>query len=271
MHVKSGSLELAAPQHTSHSTPAHRRKDLVPNAVVKSGIPAPAAGCRPITAFRVESASIQYGRLHRVLRNYLHHPLAAQTLRERLNTSDDATKHLMRVGFKSSEGSGGYGGSREAGASDTSSTGTVEMTEMDRAYAESSSVTAAAGTTALNPRERNAKTNRNLILIKAGPHPTIKLASKNRKRHTHFKLEDLNKVEIYNVPFTEQGLRKFVQVQLLVSCFYVAIFLCTYVYMFKNKVEGLIFTSSMWCVLSLGSLLFNILVVMPIMMFLGFR
>jgi hypothetical protein len=117
----------------------------------------------------------------------------------------------------------------------------------------------------------------------------------------------VHQIYFYGVAFTDSAMQKFVQIQLLVSCFYVSelqqknltrsnacsyvsvlssavhpfpvqtyphqvgVFLVTYLYKYMEGYEGTYMSCPTWFVLSIGSLLLNILVVMPIMMFLGFR
>jgi hypothetical protein len=65
---------------------------------------------------------------------------------------------------------------------------------------------------------------------------------------------------------TERTLCKFVQRQLLVICFYMAVFLMSYINMYRSgKMPG------SWFTLALGALATNLFVVMPFVMFLGFR
>jgi hypothetical protein len=99
----------------------------------------------------------------------------------------------------------------------------------------------------------------------------LKLAAKHRtKTVAHVELKT-KPVALFGVAFSEKGVHKFVQAQLLVGCFYVSVFLCTYLHMYIKGKAGYWMAPNTWCILSLGSLLFNIAFVMPINMFLGFR
>jgi hypothetical protein len=74
------------------------------------------------------------------------------------------------------------------------------------------------------------------------------------------------KVHIWGLSCTESTLHMFVQRQLLVLCFYMAVFLMSYINMFRSgKMNGA------WFVLALTTLLANLLIAMPLVMFLGFR
>jgi hypothetical protein len=83
---------------------------------------------------------------------------------------------------------------------------------------------------------------------------------------SHFSKPDSKKVYIWGLGCSERTLYMFVQRQLLVICFYMAMFLMSYINMFRSgKMHGA------WFMLALTSLLANLLIAMPLVMFLGFR
>jgi hypothetical protein len=91
-------------------------------------------------------------------------------------------------------------------------------------------------------------------------------ARQRARGHRTLARPELKKLYIWGVGLTERTLCKFVQRQLLVICFYMAVFLMSYINMYRSgKMPGSRFT------LALGALATNLFVVMPFVMFLGFR
>lgn len=72
-------------------------------------------------------------------------------------------------------------------------------------------------------------------------------------------------LHLYGVPLTESVLRKFVQRQLLVNCFYLAMLACTNIHMYRMGTMP-----AAWFFIALWFLFLNLLIVTPITMFLGF-
>jgi hypothetical protein len=91
---------------------------------------------------------------------------------------------------------------------------------------------------------------------------TLANAKKLSLHHTRPKK---NVVSLYGICLTEFKLRQFIQLQLLIQCFYLSIWICTFLAMY---VEGKL--SFFWMIAPLGIILVNLLFVTPWATFVGF-